>query len=544
MRIQAISRLLIVSETLVAISDHCWTVGLRIHKKLSTCQDGKCTNPFFPRNKSDGDEQESAKPQPESPLWNRFPLGDLSCTDAEETIRGMVWPSITGIAESGHELRELMNGIKQMFRKLAYERVPLEQQDIDLFSRASELMSGLLSPSIVAKSRSAIIMEYLSTTATASLGATFKVLLSQQSFRASIDPRIDESVSQAVNFYIDFLSLLGPSRGQDIRRWEFFMAADVALQFPVRYRDQYPGEKSLDRSRCGIPTHPVATVAFARGLEGIRNLGKRVSNKSPLPEIKASVPLRIYNVLLCWDPQDGKSSSAILYHQLQAQVCPDYANAVYGLYSGTGETMRFEFARITLLLSRLCASSAHGHVLFTASLIAASFIDNGRSLEPVTLYPDEPLESLIVLDSVGLTWYAGTDSESESCVFRVKLLNTFMEHYAVFFKEVSGGLRSWVSPSTFSTRMPFERAFRALGRIIGLCLNKDCSLTSLRFTPEDIAAIHSQHIDNTPVMLLGEDLIDIIYEPAWYTTEGIREVLGPLGPSVFSIQVWMSKFVQ
>jgi hypothetical protein len=217
--------------------------------------------------------------------------------------------------------------------------------------------------------------------------------------------------------------------------------------------------------------------------------------------------------------------SALLYDQIIDELCPWLINLSAALVAHDA----FTGVRVILRLIEICRYDYPSIVMATSAYLTPEF-----EHDPITI-PDEG--SVFQVLSQHRPWTSAVVATSQE---GLALLERFITEKQPLIEE--DGYKWFQQRSAMEE--DFESIMIAFGRAIGIALELDSGLAILRLHPSLVFAIYdlSSQSDASAIAAdlgLPFDLFRVmVAEPVFFVLEGIRDVLGPAGLLIFTVDAF------
>ena len=503
--------LLVSFVGVVAGSDPCWFIGLRLAKTRSHCMGGMCTDIYL---------AEDGRGVFPCQLFNAIEA-NISCDHADTIALRLTGPAphrSVPIEISRIEARLRAHVLPAIVPMLFFKR----HLSSDCIAVMAELDRHLLQAYRSGKKLVQLVDS-------AAFHNFFVVWSAVIMWSHHVPFTVDVSsglIAELIHFGMDILSVLGPQA--EIRfglyRLEPSMMAVATYNTgsnPVAYRRMYDLELAL-HFRVDIVSDPTRSVHFASAVT------KLVQN--PGDVVVGALVSRLVMSL----HESQSATEALFRAQLLEEVCPHLDRLLIECEALRG------FTKTAISLIHLCKPviGERGAIEASISLVA----DPRRSIPESDL--DELLAGLVDWD---FAWIHGFSLDQENVPF---LLTRLAHRFAAEFRPyiLVDGVLQFRTRSHFESADSFERTMVGLGRMFALCTRYEVACrTELGLTPI-LEAIIERPLEDKRILdyiaprfrtASPEESEGIIFnyirEPVFFISDGIAHVLGPAG--IYSLRM-------
>ena len=535
--------LLPVSRSSRPPSEACWFVGIRFAKTSSDCSNDMCTNIVFAVDKS------GIVGNLEGDIYEGSPI---SCSTAAELLSLFE-------SESGDVVNDSnLTGLRLFMRESILPRIKIIAfGSFDALPDLKEVLKyaygQFVTSLIIWDGRSNVSlrrMKFVAAPELMQLNALTQIIMNKwQLSPVRMDEQMTASI-QAVHFFFDLMSVLGPSfTSQSVFDRRF--ASSLLRSFPPIYRQLHPMEAKSTGLCFGRPLDAVDAVRLAAGIERLATLIPRGQTVEPETTSISRDLGDLFRFLFGLPHQDETPPAviAILLAQLQWDICSQLDYFILQLDSVSSD--------LTLKLSLLLADVCRGKVSVRRLTIVSNhfhfFAPGDQTKEGVDVSGLDLRKLSFMLEDDHLPWRFGFVNAHDNAWLALHLLAKYMDMSSAETFKIEG-VTFFKPSSEYRYRAQFEKDVRIVGRALGLCLKYQIVTNAVQFPPDFVRAIYGNTtmVDQGSILPLlapfagtrteTEILIDYIAEPAWYVSVGIRDIIGPMGPHIYSESEWLAFF--
>ena len=351
--------------------------------------------------------------------------------------------------------------------------------------------------------------------------------------------------AQAVHFMFDIGAFLGWGFATALIEREIGPLTEVILYNAVTYRSAMglefrrgfvlPEEEAILSS----PMVLAETITDCARIVTMTSEQFQVSNMEELRRSFLRFLFALSDIKLA-EAGPRTAEEALLRHLLRTEMCPKVESMLSGIDLGD------RWRKTLLGLIEFCVDSAP-----TASLIRANYRLLKIPVEwpsSLNLTPLEMDDAVLALKEPNFDWIRGFNQAiPEKRAFASLLLKRFVHTNTPFID--GGQMQRFRTVRDFPSQEDFVNTMVGFGRAIALVVRHGLHLSDVLYMRQAlVAAIYGEvQPDDQLAHLIGltaqrvpisqktvDTLIRIIQEPAFFVKLGVRDVMGPLGLTLFA----------